>query len=352
MKALVFVIIATSFTSVCFAQNCGLVEADADVVGSTTWGYLTYDVVEDRTDPSHWKDKTARYFINTHTCPHGAVGAIVAASGTWNASSWKGANDFTFSYAGHTDNYANIEDGVNAIAFQPINSANTNAVARTYILDYEWWPPWNQDRLKEVDVIFNSHKYWAFAPTANHYDIESVALHEFGHWLVLEDLWPYPTGCDEYRSAVMYRSISPATLKRVLHWIDRWGKWYIYSSGQVEMAPSAMPIERRPPPLQTNVEVLHTRLLHNYPDPFNPETWIPYELADESDVRIVIYDSHGHLVRQIDVGQQAKGQYIGKDKAVYWDGKDDNGASVASGVYFYTLRADNFSQTRRLVILK
>lgn len=82
MKASVFVIIAASFTSVCFAQNCGLVEVDADVNGTTTWQNLTFDLFSSRTDPLHWKDKEAEYYINTSTCPSGGVAAINAAAAT------------------------------------------------------------------------------------------------------------------------------------------------------------------------------------------------------------------------------------------------------------------------------
>ena len=196
--------------------------------------------------------------------------------------------------------------------------------------------------------IFNVNKYWATAPTADHYDIETVALHEFGHWLELE----HPEGCDEYESTVMYYNVPANTIKRALHWIDKWGKWYIYSSGEVPMAPGALPIEKVPPPLQSAAGGLHTRLLQNYPDPFNPDTWIPYELAKDAEVIITIYNLSGSQIRQINVGKQSKGQYVEKAKAVYWDGKDSNGEAVASGVYFYTLNADDFSQTKRLVILK
>ena len=118
------------------------------------------------------------------------------------------------------------------------------------------------------------------------------------------------------------------------------------------MAPRGMPIEKIPPPLQSAASVLQTRLLQNYPDPFNPETWIPYELADDAEVSVTIYDLSGSQVRHIDVGMQPKGQYINRAKAVHWDGKNNNGESVASGVYFYTLTADNFSQTKRLIVLK
>lgn len=90
----------------------------------------------------------------------------------------------------------------------------------------------------------------------------------------------------------------------------------------------------------------------NYPNPFNPETWIPYQLADNANVSIDIYDSDGALIRHLRIGKQAPGSYVERAKAAYWDGKDSNGQEVASGVYFYTLQADDFSQTRRTVILK
>ena len=353
MKALVFVIIAASFTSVCFAQNCGLVEADADSTLTDTWLDLTLHLFSDRTNPLHWEDKRAGYYINHSSCPLGAVGAILAAANTWNQPSWKGANDFSFHYRGDTPNYADNKDGQSVISFQPLNSANANTLARTYVKDFDLWPPhWPKDRLKEVDVAFDVNKYWAFAPTANHYDIESVALHEFGHWLVIDDLDHGPYGCDEFTSAVMYKSIGANVSKRILHWIDNFGKWYIYSSGDVPMAPPGMLTERFSPPLQSAADVLHTRLLHNYPDPFNPETWIPFELDHDANVTIDIYDSNGELVRTLAVGDKPKGSYVEQAKAVHWDGKNNNGKNVASGVYFYTLQTDDYSQTRRMVILK
>lgn len=95
-----------------------------------------------------------------------------------------------------------------------------------------------------------------------------------------------------------------------------------------------------------------TTLLANYPNPFNPETWIPYQLAKASDVNITIYDTHGTLVRQYDLGHQAAGSYQSRSRAVYWDGTNALGEAVASDVYFYTLTTDDFSATRRMLILK
>ena len=99
-------------------------------------------------------------------------------------------------------------------------------------------------------------------------------------------------------------------------------------------------------------DVKRTALLQNFPNPFNPETWIPYTLANDADVSVRIYDVQGKLIRQLDVGQQPAGSYLSREAAVYWNGKDLLGESVSSGVYFYTLKADAFSDTRRMVILK
>ena len=95
-----------------------------------------------------------------------------------------------------------------------------------------------------------------------------------------------------------------------------------------------------------------TELLSNYPNPFNPETWIPYSLAADAEVQIAIYDTKGTLVRQFDLGHQEAGYYTDRARATYWDGQNAAGESVASGVYFYHLRAGDFTATWRMVILK
>ena len=95
-----------------------------------------------------------------------------------------------------------------------------------------------------------------------------------------------------------------------------------------------------------------TILLSNYPNPFNPETWIPYHLANASDVQISIYDTKGAVVHQLDLGYQQAGYYTNRNRAAYWDGRNEFGEQVASGVYFYHLSAGDYSATRRLVILK
>ena len=95
-----------------------------------------------------------------------------------------------------------------------------------------------------------------------------------------------------------------------------------------------------------------TQLLANYPNPFNPETWIPYRLAEDAFVTLTIYDGAGQAVRTLDVGHQIASVYESRSKAIYWDGKNRLGESVTSGIYFYHLTAGDYSATRKMVILK
>ena len=95
-----------------------------------------------------------------------------------------------------------------------------------------------------------------------------------------------------------------------------------------------------------------TALLPNYPNPFNPETWIPYQLSSPSDITVCIYDINGNLVRRLALGHQAAGVYQSRSRAAYWEGKNEFDEPVASGVYFYTLTADDFTATRKMLIRK
>jgi len=112
----------------------------------------------------------------------------------------------------------------------------------------------------------------------------------------------------------------------------------------------------------TNVVVNHTilaifeqkenALMQNFPNPFNPETWIPFELKENSEVKVRIYNSTGRLVKELDLGSKVAGIYATPDKAAYWDGKDESGVSVASGVYFYSIQAGKFSAVKKMIVSK
>ena len=93
-------------------------------------------------------------------------------------------------------------------------------------------------------------------------------------------------------------------------------------------------------------------LRQNYPNPFNPDTWIPYQLREDTDVRIEIYAATGQLVRTLNLGHKPAGFYTGKEKAAHWDGRNEAGEYVASGVYFYRIEAGDLVSTRKMVIVR
>ena len=99
-------------------------------------------------------------------------------------------------------------------------------------------------------------------------------------------------------------------------------------------------------------EVKKVELLPNFPNPFNPETWIPYQLGELADVRIRIHDSSGHLVRNLELGTKPAGDYLARSQAAYWDGRNDVGEVVSSGLYFCTLEAGEVRTTRRMNLVK
>ncbi|MXY28475.1 T9SS type A sorting domain-containing protein, partial [Candidatus Poribacteria bacterium] len=105
-------------------------------------------------------------------------------------------------------------------------------------------------------------------------------------------------------------------------------------------------------PAISSVGPQESTLLANYPNPFNPETWIPYQLSESADVSVSIYSVNGSLIRTLVLGHQAAGIYQSKSRAAYWDGRNEFGERVASGLYFYTLTAGDFTATRKMLIRK
>ena len=128
----------------------------------------------------------------------------------------------------------------------------------------------------------------------------------------------------------------------------------IIALGTALVIPSVRPIPVTEPaaPISVGNPPDETVLFSNYPNPFNPETWIPYHLANDTDVEIRIYDTRGSLVRSLELGHQRAGIYTGRGRAAYWDGRNDVGERVANGIYFYQLQADGLSYLRKMVILK
>ena len=142
----------------------------------------------------------------------------------------------------------------------------------------------------------------------------------------------------EIRFDILADSTSPLKLQRVdLYSPDTFPIDSELMDG--EFRSWAMPAER-------------SALLQNFPNPFNPETWIPYQLREKGEVAIRIYSAAGELVRELDLGHKSAGLYVSRDRAAYWDGRNKFGAEVSSGVYFYSIQAGDFSAVRKLIALK
>ena len=107
-----------------------------------------------------------------------------------------------------------------------------------------------------------------------------------------------------------------------------------------------------PAPTASALMPAETALLPNYPNPFNPETWIPYQLKHPADVTLAIFDLNGQAVRTLAAGYQPAGVYRSRERAAYWDGRNQQGETVMNGVYFYTLTAGDFTATRKMLIGK
>ena len=182
----------------------------------------------------------------------------------------------------------------------------------------------------------------------NIFDMIVVAQH-FGEQSI--PAAPVAEVCPSHLPTQMLINLNPKTVQR---WIDL---AYAANDGSIAFQLGIMNLKHLLDALVPDKTVL----LANYPNPFNPETWIPYKLADDSDVQLTIYDTKGALVRQFNLGHQMAGYYTNRQRAVYWDGRSEKGEWVASGIYFYQLqvkssRSDselgNFSAMRKMVIRK
>ena len=141
--------------------------------------------------------------------------------------------------------------------------------------------------------------------------------------------------------------VLPFTAEEVQQWIQDAKKHGVDAKGIATLEQLLQAVLR-----QAETPPKETALLTNYPNPFNPETWIPYQLAQPAEVAVSIHTTDGKLIRTLALGQLPAGVYQDKDRAVYWDGKNEQGESVASGVYFYTLKAGEFSATKKMLIRK
>ena len=174
------------------------------------------------------------------------------------------------------------------------------------------------------------------------YQVSSIKPASVSNLWGLEDAWitgHLKSASDQVkvRGRISYGKFSRGKI-----WV--WVRAYRHNKGgRVAAAPAANSLDL--PPAETS-------LLSNYPNPFNPETWIPYQLAAPADVTVSIHSADGKLVRTLELGNMPAGVYQSKSRAAYWDGRNTQGERVASGVYFYTLKSGDFSATKKMLVLK
>jgi len=137
------------------------------------------------------------------------------------------------------------------------------------------------------------------------------------------------------------------------------GKWLATCSGdgtillwEVNIPVEGKSVNHMGKAIDTWGKIKKTDLFQNYPNPFNPETWIPFCLSEPENVKIKIYNLKGELVRTLDLGQKQPGQYTTREKSAYWDGRNENGEVVASNMYFYVMEAGDFTETKKMVLMR
>ena len=221
------------------------------------------------------------------------------------------------------------------------SSSETIPHSEQYAFTLEVVASWDINGDGEVnvtDLLIVAQKMGDYDDTADLDGDERVTIADFV--IVAEHLGESVTS--EAPSVVTRSSVSQQTVQR---WIDM---AQAANDGSLTFQRGIANLEG----LLMAMRPRTTALLPNYPNPFNPETWIPYHLAHPADVMLTIYDTAGVLVRRLDLGHKPAGYYTDKTQAAYWDGRNSLGERVGSGAYFYQLQAGDFSATRKLVILK
>ncbi len=303
-----------------------------------------------------WSDSQMTYRVqNTTRFWYGAD--IAFAKNQWNKSSYKGTNSsFEFIDGGSTNAPVDYNDYNNVIGIK--NITPTDIVAQTH----KWYFT-ATGQIYEADIYINSISVLHIQPhrLAGSGDlcVQNALCQEFGHALGLKDLKKTSPGAwvEYIRDTMWWEMERGEHKKESLECDDKWGTYWLYDSGQVASpaAPSAQDILRNIPEITLLDEQgipTRTELIGNYPNPFNPETWIAYTLSEDSDISIQIYDSKGQTIRWLSLGMKPVGVYVEKDSAAYWDGRTDAGEEVTSGVYFYSLNTGSSIYTKKMIIVK
>ena len=254
--------------------------------------------------------------------------------------------------------------------FRDTEAKGDAGAAYTYLFDGNTWK--EQGKLLPNDAQ-KGHKFGTGvamtpniaivgAPWDDDVEVGSGAAYSFvrtdGVWRQKEKVVPHDVGEDYHFGFSINVSQNAAVISahNIPHGAPTWPhgdgvQAYVFNTIEDFGTP---PFAIKPTGLKVTTlgQVKRTDLLQNFPNPFNPETWIPYRLARNADVSLTIFDANGVLVRSLDLGHQTAGHYVDLSSAAYWDGRNQDGESVASGLYFYTLSTKDFKATRRMLINK
>lgn len=220
--------------------------------------------------------------------------------------------------------------------------------------------------LDSVDAMHERTLLFEFGPHGTQFAVPAELVVPWDEVLISDELVWYSGDAGETVDAIELGYWIDEIHETVHYYIDHFSQYYIRrqapqlgSSDSLQQLKSELrskwgltqDMSHQPVSLHLKAPE-QTRLLANYPNPFNPETWIPFELGQSSKVEISIFDTSGRLVRQFMLGYCDAGSYTQPSQAIHWDGRNTLGEQVSSGVYLYQLRAGSTSQIRRMLILK
>jgi hypothetical protein len=261
-----------------------------------------------------------------------------------------GAQTFMgFTQADTGDGFA-IEGGQGYI----LNVLESKAVAFT-------GAAWTNEPSAEAAPPASMDSAWAFVVSGSLIESEGMSVRDGDYSVTVKNL---RTG-DTFTGSVSsggYFAAAYADLSRrpVIEVSDRIEVAVLDSSGELVSGPYVHEVTLegiRNAAVNVRLRMGHiipekSALLQNYPNPFNPETWIPFHLKNEASVSVRIYSINGQLIRTLDLGHKDAGIYVSRSDAAYWDGKNESGEGVASGIYYYTIDAGDFFATRKMIVKK
>ena len=217
----------------------------------------------------------------------------------------------------------------------------------------------NQPPVEAAPTLVQTDGAWAIVVSGRLEDDSTNSLKKDGYLVTVRNTRTNIVATDVVRSRYFAAAFADLTRQNVVQTGDRLEVQVRNRSGEIvsDTIPYTVTAEAirqafLPITLKDVFKPRQSLLLQNYPNPFNPETWIPYQLHQPAQVMIRIYDGKGGLVRTLSLGQRGAGFYLGRTRAAYWDGHNDAGEKVASGIYFYQIKAGNFFAVRKMVIVK